>query len=116
MSTNDLRNRLMEQVYKKAEYIIEERAKTLQALIKYEIAVINTELAMRSNQHGYDFKFLSDSYANNIILSPTQTDSGSVSIRVTIPNHAYKDASNDEVAFFKEYVLANALQKLRRGS
>lgn len=116
MSTSDLRNRLMEQVYKKAEYIIEERAKTLQALLKYEIAVINTELAMRSNQHGYDFKFLSDSYANNIVLSPIQTDSGSVSIRVTIPNHAYKDASNDEVAFFKEYVLANALQKLTRGS
>ena len=116
MNTSDLRNRLMEQVYKKAEYIIEERAKTLQALLKYEIAVINTELAMRSNQHGYDFKFLSDSYANNIVLSPIQTDSGSVSIRVTIPNHAYKDASNDEVAFFKEYVLANALQKLTRGS
>lgn len=116
MSTSDLRNRLMEQVYKKAEYIIEERAKTLQELLKYEIAVINTELAMRSNQHGYDFKFLSDSYANNIVLSPIQTDSGSVSIRVTIPNHAYKDDSNDEVAFFKEYVLANALQKLTRGS
>lgn len=116
MNANDLRSRLMQRIYEKAERIIEERARTLQALLKYEIAVVNTELAMRSSDHGYDFKFLSDSYADNIVLSPLETDSGSVTMRVTIPNHAYKDASADEVAFFKEYVLANALQKLQRGS
>lgn len=116
MNANDMQNRLIQRIYEKAERIIDERGRTLQALIKYEIAVINTELAMRSNDHGYNFKFLSDSYADNIVLSPVQTDSGSVSMRVTIPNHAYKDASEEEVAFFKEFVLTNALQKLRRGS
>ena len=116
MNANDLRNRLIQNVYEKAERIIEERGLRLKALLKYEIAVINTELAMRSNNHGYNFKFISDSYVDNIVLSPVYTDSTGVSMRVTIPSHAYKDASEDEVAFVKEFVLANALQKLQRGS
>jgi len=95
MNANELRDRLMQRVYEKAERIIEERAQTLKALLKYEIAVMNTELAMRSRDHGYDFKFISDSYADNIVLSPVVTNNGSVSMNVTIPRHAYKDASNE---------------------
>lgn len=116
MNADELRKQLLNRVQEKAEQIIEERAKQLKALLKYEIAVTNTELAMRSDAHGYDFKFLSDSYANNIVLSPIISEQGSVNMTVTIPRHAYKDASDGEVAFFKEFVLANAITKLRRGS
>ena len=116
MNANELKKQLLDKVHNKAKQIIEERARMLKELLRYEIAVTNTELAMRSKDHGYDFKFLSDSYANNIVLHPVETQDGSVSTRITIPRHAYKDASDDEVAFFKEFVLANALTRLRRGS
>ena len=116
MNADDIKKQLLDRIQKKAEQIIERKARQLKALLKYEIAVANTELAMRSKNHGYDFKFLSDSYANNIITSPVQTDNGSVSMRVIIPKHAYKDASEEEVEFFKNYVLANAMIKLRRES
>lgn len=116
MNADELRKQLINRVHQKAESILENRAQQLKALLKYEIAVMNTELALRSKDHGYDFKFLSDSYADNIVLSPVETQQGSVSMRVTIPQHAYKDASEEEVAFFKQFVLANALTKLRRGS
>ena len=116
MNVDELKNKLLNQIYSKAENVIEERARRLKSLLKYEIAVMNTELAMRSKDHGYDFKFLSDSYADNIVLSPVETRNGQVSMSITIPQHAYKDASADEIAFFKEFVLANALTKLRRGS
>lgn len=116
MNADELRKQLTDRVYQTAERVIEEQAQQLKALLKYEIAVTNTELAMRSKDHGYDFKFLSDSYANNIVLSPIETQHGSVNMRVTIPHHAIKDASADEIAFFKQFVLANALTKLQRGS
>lgn len=116
MNADELRKQLTDRVYQTAERVIQERAQQLKALLKYEIAVTNTELAMRSKDHGYDFKFLSDSYANNIVLSPVETQSGSVSMKVTIPHHAIKDASEEEVSFFKQFVLANALTKLQRGS
>ena len=116
MNADELKKQLTDRVYQAAEQVIHERAQRLKALLKYEIAVVNTELAMRSKDHGYDFQFLSDSYANNIVLSPVETQHGGVSIRVSIPHHAFKDASADEVAFFKQFVLANALTKLQRGS
>ena len=114
MNANQLKEQLTKRIYETAESIISQRAETLKALIKYEIAVMNTELALRSNDHGYDFKFLSDSYANNVVLHPIQTADGSVSLTLTIPQHAYKDASDEEVEFFKTFVLRNAVTKLKR--
>lgn len=113
MNADDLKTRLMNTVFQRAETIITNRALTLKALLKYEIAVTNTELALYSNDHGYDFKFLSDSYADNVVISPVQTSSNAVSLRVTIPQYAFKNASDKEISFFKEYVLANALRKLK---
>ena len=114
MKTNDLKEQLTQKIYRTAEKIITQKAAMLKELIRYEIAVTNTELALISDGHGYDFKFLSDDYANNITLSPVQTENGSVNMRVMIPKHAYKNASDNEVEFFNTYVLANALTKLKR--
>lgn len=116
MKVNDLRERLMQQIYDKAEKIVEQKAKALKALLRYEIGVMNTELAMRSKDHGYDFKFLSNSYADNIVITPATSQDGTVTVSVTIPKHAYKDATDSEVEFFKTFVLANALKKLSRGN
>lgn len=113
MTQDDFKNRIMNKVYQKAQNIIESKASTLKALFKYEIAVTNTELALRSNTHGYDFKFIPDSYAEHVVISPVKTNSETVKITFSIPSYAFKDATDEEVAFLKDYVLANALQKLK---
>lgn len=115
MNIDDLRNRIMHKVYEKAERIVEQRAQTLKALLRYEIGVANTELALYSNDHGYDFHFISNSYADNIVVSPAVLDNGSITMSVTIPNHAYKDASDSEINFFKTFILSNAIKKLNQG-
>ena len=116
MNANDLREKLMHQIYQRAEKIVEQKARTLKALLRYEIGVMNTELAMRSKEHGYDFNFLSNSYADNIVITPVTSENGSVTVSITISRHAYKDASDSEVEFFKTFVLTNALKKLNRGN
>lgn len=116
MNVTDLKNQLTKKIYDKAEDIISQRATMLSALLKYEISVINTELAMRSDDHGYNFKFIPESYANGVVLSPVKTDNGSVSMTFSIPSHVFKNASDEEVEFFKTFVLSNAIAKLKRGN
>lgn len=114
MNAKELKANLTDRIMDVARQVMEQRANTLQALIKYEIAVINTELAMRSKKHGYDFKFLSDNYANNIAVGAIEAADGTLSMRITIPQYTFKDASPEEVEFFKNYVLRNAVTKLQR--
>lgn len=116
MNVENLESNLVNRIYKTAESIIESRARTLTALLKYEIAVANTELAMLSKEHGYDFKFIPEDYANAAMLSPIVRDGGHVSITLTIPPHALKDASESMVEYFKTYIMANAITKLRNGA
>lgn len=116
MTTNDLKERLMQKVIEKAENIIDNQAKTLISLIEYEIAIVNTELAMSSKDHGYNFNFISESYADGIVLHPAKTDGGSVTLTLSIPSHVFKNASDEEIAFFKQFVLSNAMMKFRRGN
>lgn len=116
MNYDDFKNNMMNKIYRRAAEVIENRAQMLKALFRYEIAIANTELAMRSNKHGYDFKSISDSYAEHVVISPAELDVGSgvVKLKFSISNYAFKNASEKEVAFLKEYVLANALQKLKQ--
>ena len=115
MTSKDLKSSLMQKVMDKAKSVVERRAQTLCALLKYEIAVANTELAMRSKKHGFDFEFIPDSYADAAVLSPAVSEEGKISMRLTIPQHAFKHASEEEIRFFKTYVLANAMTKMRNG-
>lgn len=114
MNIDQIRENLTQKILNQTEHILEQKAATLTAFLKYELSVMNTELALSSDDHGYDFQFLSDAYVNNIVISPVQTTNGSVTMSITIPRHAYKDSSDSEVEFFRTFVLANALRKLNR--
>lgn len=116
LSVNNLREELTKKIMDKAESVIENKARTLTALLKYEIAVANTEIAMNSDKHGYDFTFISEKYADNVTQSRMIKEDGQVSVTLTIPQHVFRDASESEVSFFKTYILSNALTKLRNGS
>lgn len=115
MTTDKLKDALMKKISEKTEAILLKKAQTLTALIQYEIAVANTELAMSSAVHGYDFQFIPESYADAVIIGQAQSGGGQMKMTITIPAHAFKNASENEVAFFKTYILANALTKLRGG-
>lgn len=115
MNSTDLKERLMGKVMDKAESIIETRARMFTALLKYEIAVANTELAMRSSNHGYDFKFIPEDYANAAVIGQAQREDGQITMTITIPQHVFKDASDSMIEYFKTYVVANAMAKLRNG-
>jgi len=113
MNTEELKKNLTEKIFKKAEDILQERARLFTALLHYEIAVINTELAMRSKDHGYDFEFISDSYADAVTISNEERSSSGVSLKISIPTHAFKHASDKEFEFFKTYVIKNVLTKMQ---
>lgn len=116
MNVSSVRHELIKKVRNLSKHIIEDQAKQLKSYIQYEIAVVNTELAMSSKEHGYDFKFISNDYADQIIISnAVGTEEGKISLRVSIPMRAFDDASEDEVLFFKTYILTNAITRLRRG-
>lgn len=115
MNSTDLKSRLMDKVMSKAESIIDSKARMFTALLKYEIAVANTELAMRGKEHGYDFKFIPEDYANAAVIGQAQREDGQITMSITIPQHALKDASDSMIAYFKTYIVANAMTKLRNG-
>jgi len=116
MNTQNIKDRIMQKVYDRAESEISRKAQTLVALLKYEIAVANTELAMRSHKHGYDFKFIPESYADSIVIGEAALENNAVTMTVRIPQHVLKDESESKIEFFKTYVLANAIKKLRNGT
>lgn len=116
MNRTSIKNRLTEAVLNKAEDVLTEKAKTLSALIKYEISVVNTELAMQSSDHGYNFKFIPESYADNVMFHPVKTEGASLTLTLSIPSAAFSHASKEEIEFFKTFVLKNAMLKLQRGS
>lgn len=115
MNVSELKKRLTGKIMSTAESIIENKARTFTALLKYEIAVANTELAMRSNEHGYDFKFIPDDLANAIVIGKAERGDGQVTLNIKIPPYAFADYSDEFVKFFKTYVVANVATKLRNG-
>ena len=115
MNAKNLQETLMKKVNQKAEDILMEKSKLFVALLKYEIAVANTEIAMLSEDHGYDFKSIPDSFANSIVLTRSQESNGKVGFSIKIPAHAFKDSSESLVDYFKKYVVANVTTKIRNG-
>lgn len=116
MNIQELQDSLKKKIMDKATEIIEKRAEKLAAFIKYETTVTNTELAMNSEKHGYDFEFISESYADGIVISPTSASDSNISLSISIPSHVFKNARSEEVEFFKTYILANAIKRLKRES
>lgn len=57
---------LYDNINSKAEDVVRKTAEHYVQLIRYEISVLNTELAMASPNHGYDYKFLPDTLANSV--------------------------------------------------
>lgn len=113
MNANDIKKQLTQTILQKAEDILQSKARLFTALLFYEIAVVNTELAMRSEDHGYDFKFIPDSYAQAVVISGEESSSSGVSLKITIPSHAFKNASDEEATFFKTYVVGNVIKKMK---
>ena len=115
MNVSELKERLTGKIMSTAESIIESKARMFAALLKYEIAVANTELAMRSDNHGYDFKFIPDDLANSVVIGNVERGDGQVMLSIKIPPRALANHSDEFVEFFKTYVVANAVTKLRNG-
>lgn len=113
MKDDNLKERIMDKIMDRAESILETKAKTFAALLKYEIAVANTELAMNTTAHGYNFQFISPAYADAVTLGQATRMNGRLTMTLTIPKHAFKSASDKEIEFFKTYILANTIKKMQ---
>lgn len=114
MTADEIKDRLIQRVITRAEEILVSKAKTFSSLLKYEITVTNVELAMESDGHGYNFKFIPESYADGAVLSPVVAGEDKLEMKLTIPQHVFKNASDEEIAFFKTFIVPNATKRFKQ--
>ena len=112
MNIDNIQNSLMNKIISRAKAIVEKNAKTLASMIRYETTVANTELSMQSEDHGYDFKFIPDSFAEGIVFGCVIENGTSVKMSMTIPSSVFKNATDGQISFFKEYIIENAKKRL----
>lgn len=114
MKPQELREQLNERVRNKAAQIIKKKAEEFQTYLKYEITIANMEFAFRSGNHGSDYKYLSDKYSDNIVISQPDVGQSKVQVSVTIPQYVFATATEYELEMLKQYVIPNAIKRLNQ--
>ena len=91
----------------------EDYATMLKDYIQYEYNISNMELAQSWKQHGYEFKMMPESFIRHINISPVAVDGRRYSLNVVIEPESFKEEPVEKYNFFKQYVINNAMQKIR---
>ena len=115
MNKNNLNRLIQDRVYDVAKQKLQVMANRFQTYLKYEISVSNTELALSNQNHGYDFKSIPDIFADEVVISTPEMNGGKVGLSITIPQQCIDKVSEQQLAYFKKYVLSNVVTKMKNG-
>ena len=115
MNQSELKGVLKNKIYEMADKKVLSLADTFKAYLKYELSVANTELALSSKTHGYNFKVIPEVLADNIQFYSPERSGGKINLRISIPQTAIEKATDEEIAYFRQYVLGNTITKMKNG-
>lgn len=115
MNKQKTEKNILDQVYRAAGHYLDQTSIRLISYLKYELLVANTELAISSKDHGYDFKSIPESIVDNIVISQPNVNGRKIGLTVTIPQYQMKNMSESQILFFKQYILKNAISKIKSG-
>lgn len=93
--------------------MLADEGKMLKSFIQYEFGIANMELASSWKKHGYNFQMMPNAFIEHIQVTPTTIDGKRYSLQVIVEATSFKEEPEDKVEFFKQYVLENALTKMR---
>ena len=92
------------------EYI-NEMADNLSFIMKRPLREANTDIAMSTNLHGYNFKAFDENILNEAHIDVSIDDEKTASVSWSLPEHAFKDMDEEKYNAFQTLVVDNGMKE-----